>query len=66
MKTPEFWGRGAQEQTVIHPYTECRRWRRERRKPSRELGQHGISWQTRRREDGLAVCWQTSEQLGQY
>ena len=45
METPECWWCGAQEQTVIHPYTECRRWRRKRRKLSRELGQLGISWQ---------------------
>ena len=47
IETPECWWCGAQEQTVIHLYTECRRWRRERRKLSRELGQHGISWQPR-------------------
>ena len=47
VETPECWWCGAQEQTVVHPYTECRRWRRERRKLSRELGQHGISWQPR-------------------
>ena len=46
VENPECWC-GAQEQTVIHLYTECRRWRRERRKLSRELGQHGISWQLR-------------------
>ena len=45
METPECWWCGAQEQTVIHLYTECRRWRRERKKLSRELGQRGITWQ---------------------
>ena len=29
IETPECWWCGAQEQTVIHLYTECRRWRRE-------------------------------------
>ena len=38
METPECWWCGTQEQTVIHLYTECRRWRRERKKLSRELG----------------------------
>ena len=47
IETPERWWCGAQEQTVIHLYTKCRRWRRERRKLSRELSQHGISWQPR-------------------
>ena len=42
IEAPECWWYGAQEQTVIHLYTECRRWRRERRKLSRELGQLGI------------------------
>ena len=45
--TPECWWCGAQEQTVIHLYTECRKWRKERRKLSRELSQLGISWQPR-------------------
>lgn len=47
METPECWWCAAQEQTVIHLYTECRKWRRERRRLSRELGQLGISWQPR-------------------
>ncbi len=47
METPECWRCGAQEQTGIHLYTECQRWRRERRKLSRELGQLDIRWQPR-------------------
>ena len=47
VETQECWWYGAQEQTVVRPYTECRRWRKERKKLSRELGQHGISWQPR-------------------
>lgn len=47
IETLECWWGGAQEQTVIYLYSECPRWRRERTKPSRELGQHGISWQPR-------------------
>ena len=47
METAECWWCGAQEQTVIHLYTECRRWRKQRRKLSRELGQLGIRWQPR-------------------
>ena len=35
------------EQTVMHLYTECRRWRKPRRGLIRELGKHSISWQTR-------------------
>ena len=47
IETPECWWCGAQEQTVIYLYTECRRWGREQRKLKKELGQHGISWQPR-------------------
>ena len=47
IETPECWWCGAQEQTVIHLYTKCRKWRKERRKLSKRLGQLGISWQPR-------------------
>ena len=47
METPECWWCRAQQQTVVHLYTECRRWRRERRKLNRELGRLGIGWQPR-------------------
>ena len=47
METPECSWCAAQEQTVVHLYTEYRKWRRERRRLSRELGQLGISWQPR-------------------
>lgn len=47
METPEDWWCKAQEQTVIPLCTECRRWRKKRRKRSRELGQLGITWQPR-------------------
>ena len=47
IETPECWWCGAQEQTVFHLYTECRKWRKERRKLSRELSRLGISWQPR-------------------
>ena len=32
VETPECWWCGAQEQTVIHLYTECRKWRKKERK----------------------------------
>ena len=47
VETPECWWCGAQEQTVINLYTECRTWRKEQRKLKRELGQQGINWQPR-------------------
>ncbi len=47
IETPECWWCRAQEQTVIHLYTKCRKWRKERRKLSRELSRLGIKWQLR-------------------
>lgn len=53
IKTPECWWCRTQEQTVIHLYTQCRRWKRELKKLSRELGQLGIGWQPRPEKRGL-------------
>lgn len=47
LESPKCWWCEAREQAVIHLFTECRRWRKERRKFIRELGKHKISWQTR-------------------
>lgn len=47
INTPECWWCGAHEQTVIHLYTECRRWRKERRKLRRKLGRLAIRWEPR-------------------
>ena len=46
-ETPKCWWCGAREQTVVHLYTECRRWRNERRKLIRELKKRKIDWQAR-------------------
>ena len=63
INTPECWWCGVHEQMVIHLYAECRRWRRERRKLNRELGQLRIGWQPRsEREGDLVTCLQTSGQ----
>ena len=45
IETPECSWCGAQQQMVIHLYTICRKWRKERRKLSKELSRLGISWQ---------------------
>ena len=47
IETPECWWCGAREQTVVHLYTECRQWRKKRRKLTRELKKQCISWQAR-------------------
>lgn len=63
METPECWWCGVQEQTVIHLYTECWRWRREQRKLSR-LTRHQVAASTGRRRDGLATDWHTKQVVG--
>lgn len=37
IETPECWWCGEAEQSVVHLYTRCRRWRKERRKMIREV-----------------------------
>lgn len=54
LDTPRCWWCNAREQTVVHLYTECRRWRKERRKLIRELRKHSISWQNRAEKRWLA------------
>lgn len=54
IETPKCWWCGAREQKVIHLYTECRRWRKERRKLVRELGKQSVSGQIRPEKRWLA------------
>ena len=66
VETQECWWCGAQEQTVIHLYTECRRWKREQRKLKRELGQHGIRWQPRPERRWLGRLLANERAVGLY
>ena len=43
-KTAECWWCGDAEQSVIHLYTKCRKWRAERRVLRKSLGKVGIQW----------------------
>ena len=45
IETSECWWCGVAEQTVEHLYTRCRKWRKQRRKLVRDLGEEGINWQ---------------------
>lgn len=45
IETPRCWWCGGTRQFVEHLYTNCRRWRKERRKLVSELGTEGIEWQ---------------------
>ncbi len=44
-ESAECWWCGAAEQSVIHLYTKCRKWRTERRTLRKNLGKVGKSWQ---------------------
>jgi len=46
VETPECWWCKEALQSVEHLFTECRRWRKQRRKLVRELEKIGISWQS--------------------
>ncbi len=53
-ETAECWWCGAAEQSVIHLYTKCRKWRAERRALKKNLGKAGIQWQSRPEKRWLA------------
>ena len=53
-ETAECWWCGNAEQSVIHLYTKCRKWRDERRVLRKNLGKAGIQWQRRPEKRWLA------------
>lgn len=54
VETAECWWCRQAEQSVIHLYAKCRKWRKERRVLKRELQQLGITWQRRTEKRWLA------------
>lgn len=52
--TAECWWCGKAEQSVVHLYAECRKWRKERKVLKKELQQVGIRWQCRTENRWLA------------
>lgn len=54
IETPECWWCGEAKQFVVHLYTKCRRWRKERRKMIRELHTEGVTWQAQTERKCLA------------
>lgn len=64
IETPRCWWCGAREQTVIHLYTECRRWTKERRKLIRELRKQSISWLARPGKRWLASLLANERAVG--
>ena len=61
-ETAECWWCGAAEQSVIHLYTKCRKWRAERRALRKDLGKVGIQWQ--RRPEKRWLAWSKFKYLG--
>ena len=53
-ETAECWWCGDAEQSVIHLYTKCRKWRAERRALRKSLSKVGIQWQRRPEKRWLA------------
>ena len=53
-ETAECWWCRAAEQSVIHLYTKCRKWRAECRALRKNLGKVGIQWQRRPEKRWLA------------
>lgn len=53
-ETAECWWCGNAEQSVMHLYTKCRKWRVERRVLRKNLGKAGIQWQRRPEKKWLA------------
>ncbi len=49
---------------MIHLYTICRYWRKERRKLTRELGKRSINWQTRPEKRWLASLLANEQAVG--
>ena len=47
IESPECWWYREKFQIVEHLYTQCRRWRRERKKRVKELGKERVIWQAR-------------------
>ena len=53
-ETAKCWWCRAAEQSVIHLYTKCRKWRVERRALKKNLRKAGIQWQRRPEKRWLA------------
>ena len=60
----QCWWCGQAEQSIEHLYTECRRWRKERRKLIRNLCKEGTSWQGWTERKGLAELLANEEAVG--
>ena len=60
----ECWWCGRADQSVNHLYTNCRKWRRERRVLKKELKVLGIGWQRRPENRWLANLLANEQAVG--
>ena len=54
VETAECWWCGQAEQSVVHLFAKCRKWRKERKVLKKELRELGIGWQSRPERRWLA------------
>ena len=64
VESPKCWWCNTREQTVVHLYAKCRRWRRERRRLIRELGKQGITWEAQVEKRWLASLLANERAIG--
>ena len=64
VESAECWWCGDKEQSVMHFYTKCRKWRTQRRILIKELGKIGARWQRRPERKWLAELQANERAVG--
>ena len=64
VESAECWWCGDREQSVMHLYTRCRKWRTERRVLKKDLDKIGIRWQRRPERKWLAELLANERAVG--
>ena len=64
VESAECWWCGDREQSVMHLYTRCRKWRTERRVLKKNLDKIGIRWQRRPERKWLAELLANERAVG--
>ena len=64
VESAECWWCGDREQSVMHLYTKCRKWRTERRDLKKNLDKIGIRWQRRPERKCLAELLANERAVG--
>ena len=64
VESAECWWCGNREQSDLHLYTSCRKWRKERRVLKKRLAKIGIQWQSRPETKWLAELLANEQAVG--